>query len=115
MFKVIEDTQILLTRGDTLDCDIIIYDGNTEYTPASGDVIKFYLKHAKLNPQQTEYIDTEPVIEKTISGENLHLDPSDTASLGFGAYVYDIELTKANGDVDTFVNNASFTILPEVN
>lgn len=44
----------------------------------------------------------------------LHLDPEDTKDLGFGEYVYDVELTFANGDVDTFINNAKFILAPEV-
>jgi hypothetical protein len=44
----------------------------------------------------------------------LHLEPDDTKGLGFGEYVYDVELTFANGDVDTFINNARFSLVPEV-
>ena len=116
MYKIVNGTSILLTRGDTFNCEITIMDGDTAYEPTSSDVIKFYLKHPQMNVGRTAYLETSPVLTKTISYSDmtLHLSPSDTSGLGFGAYVYDIELTKANGDVDTFINNASFTIVPEV-
>ena len=116
MYRIVNGTDILLTRGDTFECDITIYDGDEAYSPAVGDVIKFYLKHAKMNPQRTGYAETSPLITKTIDNSTLklHLDPTDTASLGFGAYVYDIELTKADTSVDTFINNANFVLIPEV-
>jgi len=34
----------------------------------------------------------------------LIIDPDDTKKLAFDTYKYDIELTKASGDVDTFIN-----------
>ena len=40
--------------------------------------------------------------------------PSDTADLNFGKYVYDIQLTKANGKVDTFITKATLKLSEEV-
>ena len=44
----------------------------------------------------------------------LVLYPTDTQTLEFGTYVYDIQLTKANGDVDTFITASKFKITAEV-
>ena len=44
----------------------------------------------------------------------LRLDPEDTKELGFGTYVYDLEMTFADGRVDTFVEGKDFIISPEV-
>ena len=44
----------------------------------------------------------------------LTLQPSDTKNLPFGNYVYDIELTTADGFVDTFIGPATFTLTGEV-
>jgi hypothetical protein len=40
--------------------------------------------------------------------------PEDTKELEFGSYVYDIQLTKANGDIDTFITASKFKITAEV-
>ena len=45
---------------------------------------------------------------------NLRIVPNDTKNLPFGSYLYDLELTFADGYVDTFINCASFRIVPEV-
>ena len=44
----------------------------------------------------------------------LTLEPQDTADLNFGKYVYDIQLTKANGKVDTFISKAILKLSEEV-
>ena len=93
----------------------IIKDG-AAYTPASGDSIRFALKHADMTPNKNSFKDASPVLIKTIpiSTMQLKLKPEDTKKLKFGQYVYDIEITFANGDVDTFIPAASFELLPEV-
>ena len=113
---VIQSNKISLTRGDTLNCQVGIILDESPYSPTSGDVVKFYLKRSMMNPSKTAYADSKPLIEKTIPNDTmiLHLNPADTKSLPFGDYVYDCEITFANGDKDTFINNASFVLLPEV-
>ena len=69
-----------------------------------------------MNSKKTAYRDSEPVINKQIPIDTmlLEFDPSDTKSLDFGDYVYDIEITFEDGSVDTFINNAALIIKPEV-
>ena len=69
-----------------------------------------------MNPTKTAYTDKTPLIEKDvpISTMILRLNPEDTKSLPFGDYVYDLELTTAAGDVDTFIASESFVLTPEV-
>lgn len=113
----IKKNKISMPRGDTLDTvvDITDADGN-EYVPQEEDVIRFAVKHPTFNADKTEFLDTDPLILKYIPYNTrvLHLDPIDTKSLGFGEYVYDIEITKADGTVDTFIENMPFTLKPEV-
>lgn len=105
----INGTTIRLTRGDSLKLVItpINFDG-TDYEPDPQDRIRFAMKK--------NYGDKELLIEKNIPINNflLQLEPSDTKSLKFGDYVYDVELTHANGDVDTYISEATFTIAKEV-
>ena len=114
----IKKNRIEMTRGDTLITTVSIVDKKTgaQYIPVEGDVVTFAVKHATLNAQQTEYTDSEPLILKEIptSTMQLRLDPADTKSLGFGEYVYDVDLTYADGRVDTFIAKMPFILTEEV-
>ena len=108
----IDGTSITMTRGDTLKVQFIpILKNNeeyTEYAPASGDTIRFAMKR--------RYEDNNVLISKAIPTDTflLHLRPEDTKSLRFGHYVYDVELTYANGEVDTYIDKATLTLSEEV-
>lgn len=97
--------KIAITRGDTLRTTISITDSDgNEYTPEEGDVIRFALKK--------NYTDDVPIIEKVIPNGTLELrlDSSDTKLLEQeGVYLYDIELSKADGTVDTFISSTLTT------
>lgn len=108
MFEI-NGTSITLTRGDSLYSTVKMKNpGGTDYQPQNGDSVRFALKRF--------YSDAEPVLIKQIPLDTLvlHLEPGDTKELEFGSYVYDIELTKANGDVDTFISTAEFILDREV-
>lgn len=100
----VNGTTISLTRGDSFEATVSI----TDYTPTTNDTIRFAMKH--------DYADSNPVIVKDIpiSTMTLKLDPADTKSLPFGRYVYDIQLTKGDGEVDTFITKASLQLTEEV-
>lgn len=113
----IEGTKITLVRGDSLKLIVgIENEDGTAYTPAEGDSIRFALKRTRMNVAKSEYDDRTPLIQKTIPTDTmaLELEPTDTKSLGFGTYEYDIELTKENGDVDTFIQASPFILAKEV-
>ena len=105
----ITGTTITLTRGDTFEALVSATkkDG-TPYIPVEGDVIRFAMKET--------YDDARPLLvtEIPINTMMLMLEPSDTAELNFGKYVYDIQLTKANGKVDTFITKATLKLSEEV-
>ena len=105
----VKKNAIVLTRGDTFKGRVIIKNRDcTDYVPQEGDVIRFAMKQ--------DYTDSEVLIQKTIPNDTLilTLEPSDTKSLDFGEYVYDIQLTKANGDVDTFITKSRLILTEEV-
>ena len=105
----INGNYIRMTRGDTLRVEITMFDseGHT-YTPNESDVIRFAMKK--------NYRDATPLILKVIPNDTLilELEPSDTKPLSFGTYVYDIEITYADGAVDTFIANANLVLAEEV-
>lgn len=113
----IKGNTITMTRGDTLLVAVGMETKNGDtYIPVEGDSLRFALKHKTMNGTKSEFVDDEPLINKPIPIDTciLQLDPADTKPLGFGDYVYDIELTLANGYVDTFIYEAKFTLAPEV-
>ena len=78
------------------------------YTPVEGDSVRFAMK--------SSYEDTEPVLVKNIPIGTLKLviEPDDTKKLPFGQYVYDVQITKASGEVDTFITKARLKLTEEV-
>ena len=47
-------------------------------------------------------------------GEVLHIKPEDTKAMAFGKYVYDVQLTTADGDVYTIIPPTPFELLKAV-
>ena len=99
--------QITLIRGDTLKMQVSILIDKQPYTPVAGDVVRFAMKQSMSS--------SKVLIHKEIPNDTLilHLLPSDTKRLTFGNYVYDIEITFENGDVDTFITG-KLKLEPEV-
>lgn len=105
----VKGTTISLTRGDTCTIKIDILDqDNMLYRPVEGDVIRFAAKR--------DYNKSAPVILKEVPIDTmvLKLEPEDTKQLEYGKYVFDVELTKANGDVDTFITKGILQLTEEV-
>ena len=108
MVKV-EGTTITMTRGDTARISVFITDAEGEpYDPGEQDVVRFAMKK--------DYKDEQPLILINIPVDTMELviNPEDTKNLAFSSYVYDIELTKEDGTVDTFIDRAKIKITEEV-
>lgn len=102
-------TTITLTRGDTFHAHIDIMNAAGEpYIPAEGDTVRFAMK--------AKFDDPRPllVVDIPIDTMILTLRPEDTKDLAFGRYVYDIQLTRATGEVDTFITKAKLHLSEEV-
>ena len=101
---------ITLTRGDTFKATVDIFNPDgTAYEPVEGDSVRFAMKQ--------NYNSNEIKIQKDIPLDTmlLEINPEDTKNLKQpGEYVYDIQLTHINGDIDTFIANGTFKITEEV-
>ena len=99
--KIREDKNlIIMTRGDTLICDIAIKDkdGN-DYTPEPNDELRFAAKR--------NFSDEFPVIHKEIPIDTcqLRLEGYETKLFEQPAtYYYDIQLTYGDGIVSTIIS-----------
>lgn len=105
----VNGTTITMTRGDTARISVFINDESGEsYNPGVGDKIRFAMKKS--------YKDASPLvlIDIPIDTMELVIEPENTKSLEFGTYYYDIELTTADGTVDTFIYKAKIKIDEEV-
>lgn len=107
----IDGNKITLTRGDTLKFKLNLTDDNgDEYTRESGDTVKFGVK--------ADYGATTPfLIEKTINSNQalvVHITPNDTKNLEYGTYVWDCQITFADGSVNTFITKGKFKVTEEV-
>lgn len=108
MSHEIKGTDITLTRGDTLFLQLSLTKNGQAYAPAVGSAIRFAMKE--------KYTDQEVVLEKSVPIDSLllHIEPADTKDLPMGKkYVYDIQLTDEQGNVDTFIQG-KFAIGSEV-
>lgn len=112
----IDNNKITMTRGDTLLAEVSMTKDGVEYIPTVGDAVRFALKGKRMTFGNKEYVDSEPLVLKTvpIATMVLELEPDDTKALDFGEYVYDLEITFANGRVDTFITASPFILTPEV-
>lgn len=104
--KLSRPNQIELPRGDSETYDVGIVINGEEYTPAEGDAVRFALRKEKYHPIMVKEI--------PISTMQLHFEPEDTKNLPFGKYVYDMQITFADGSVKTFIKTAPFIITEEV-
>lgn len=109
MLHVSKSGKIQLTRGDTARLNVSIKDTtlDEEYRIAEDDELTLTVKKTVLSQ--------EPTVQKTVTGSSsFTIDPADTAGLPYGAYMYDVQLTTADGDVYTVIGPSLFELTPEV-
>lgn len=106
----IDGTTIYMTRGDTLRAALTITKPNGEvYETSANDIITFTCKKT--------YASEEILIQKIISPVSMMLEllPEDTKEFNMpSSYVYDIQLQKEDGTIDTFIAKAALKITEEV-
>lgn len=106
MFKV-DNNIISIIRGDSGAFTISIADTNgSPVALTDGDVLTFTLRRTPRSPTI--------VLQKVIVNGELDIKPADTEGLAFGAYVYDVQLKRADGYTDTIIPPHEFCILEEV-
>lgn len=113
MISVDKKGNITITRGDTgyLVVPITVNVNGTESAYVIKPEDRLYLTvktEDRLNSD--EYL-----VRKEIVGDNhITILPSDTKSLEFGSYVYDVELDTTAGEVFTVITKRNFIVAEEV-
>ncbi len=105
MLEIVQNT-IKLTRGDSVSFSVSMRNGEEEYELQEGDFLTFTVR-------KNVYA-SEKLIEKVLTTSIIDIVPADTKLLPFGDYVYDVELTFQNGDVNTIIPPSLFRIMEEV-
>lgn len=109
---LINGTNLKMIRGDSESITLKIeHSDSTPYDFQAGDIVYFTVKQ-RANTKEiilqkilTHFPDNQAIIE---------INPEDTSELAFRKYVYDIQLTQADGRVKTVVPMSMFEILEEV-
>lgn len=102
---------ISMTRGDSESITVKCFRDNAPFPLERGDTVCFTVR---------EDAESAVALQKTVTAfdENgwavIAIRPEDTAGMDFGRYVYDIQLTRADGTVTTIVTIAAFTLTEEV-
>lgn len=108
----ITGTDLSMIRGDTESITVELQDKDGNPMPLEdGDTIYFTVKTSVNNEEK---ILQKVITEFTNGKAPIVIEPEDTKSLDFVRYVYDIQLTRANGEVRTLVGPSTFAIGGEV-
>lgn len=100
--------KISLTRGDTafISIEMKNRDG-TSYVMKEGDQVIFTCKESTYSPGI--------LFQKALRPDGtIEISPEDTRHLPYGDYVYDCELRRYGGEVQTFIPPSLFTVCEEV-
>lgn len=99
---------IKIIRGDTSRFEVDIFNQNNEpYELQEGDKLVFTVK---------KNVSTKCIaLQKQITGATFTITHDDTKNMAYGKYVYDVQLTQANGDVTTVIPPSLFYLDAEVN
>lgn len=106
----IKNNDIYLTRGDTLTLTVGITKDGEPYEMQSGDSVRFALSKGYVGQKNYQLIMTKPVPADTLT---FTLPSDETESLNGDKFNYDIQMTYANGEVDTFIS-AKLMMMGEV-
>lgn len=101
---VIDGYNLTMTRGDTEYFTVNVFDGEEEYILKDGDVLRFTVRTSL----RSDIVIIEKVSTDFYNNETrFNIDSMDTKNLERGKYVYDVELTKADGTVTTIIPPAT--------
>ena len=105
MFKINGKT-IQITRGDTGIFTLAIKSGGQSYDYSNDEVLFTVKRNTNTN---------QIIFQKTVEyGNIVTILPTDTASLPYGNYVYDAQVTTAQGIVNTVITPNPFSVEREV-
>lgn len=106
MLIIDDELNITLTRGDTGKLSLTVKKDGEDYD-YSEDLTQFTVKRNTI----TEDI----VFQKTFTGGEIVINPSDTKDLNYNDMYYDVQLITPTNEVYTVITPHRFIVGPEVN
>ena len=102
----IDNTNITLTRGDTLALEVGMKKNGQTYVMQEGDKVRFAVSIGHKGEAGYKLIKTADM-----DAENyVRISSEDTEKLTKPIYCYDVEMTYADGTVDTFISGNLFMV-----
>lgn len=106
----ISHNNISITRGDTASVALELERDNKPYVLATDDSGVLTVKRAIDNE---DYVFQKPLVENEGVLQFI-IEPDDTKNLEYGEYVYDVQITLADGGIYTVVSPHKFWVKDEV-
>lgn len=109
--RKVDNNRITLTRGDTLAVEVELTEADgAPYEYTEGDKIRFAISEG-----YDSELNYHLIYEDEFSAETLifTMPASETKKLRYKTYNYDVELTRANGAVETVISS-QITVTGEV-
>lgn len=97
---------IFMVKGNTAGFRLTLKTPSGDPYDYSDDLVKLTVK--------TDIFTETVLLEKTFSDGRIVFDPSDTNTIDYGAYVYDIALQTPGGDFYTVIKEKDFVITGRV-
>ena len=108
---IITGTDIKMTRGDSKTIRVTLKKEGVQIPLIDGDIIYFTVKTSTITEEKT----LQKIITEFADGTALiEITPADTKNLLFTTYIYDLQLTDAQGNVITLIKPSKFIISGEV-
>ena len=100
MLKIDNQNNITLTRGDTMTLTVALQRGSNPYTPEAGDVIRLAVSDGYVGEVSYTLMFSQTIPNDTLT---VTVPASETVKLDYKRYNYDVEITHADGCVDTVI------------
>lgn len=101
---------IKITRGDTLTLTVNISADGEAYEPVECDVVRFALSKGYVGQKGYQLILTKDIPLDTLT---FTISAEETQNLTDQKYNYDVQITHADGSIDTFISS-TMIMLAEV-
>lgn len=107
----VRGSNLSMTRGDSESITVKCFQGGAAVPFENGDTVTFTVR---------EDVESPILLQKTVTtfdGNGWAVIPiasGDTEGMDFGSYVYDIQLTRADGTVTTLITISNFELTEEV-
>ena len=114
MLDIRGNKDLWITRGDDAYLDLEIRQQSFPYDIYEFDNGDSAILSVRKSRDENLNDENPILLQIPLEEGKFHIQSKDTASLDFGNYVYDVQVTFSDGRINTIVGPNTFRILPEV-